>query len=382
LAQEQAALLFRYRIRDIASGFAMSQPISIAVIVSGWDTPAGKQFAADAETKKQFHYVPLWSMLTDRVTAEQVRHKETDEMTMLAIYSQMDFVNAIVSLAEYVIASTNEPRDVVQLIHAECRTGWHRASTFGNTFAEVINSVEGSAGNRLFNCQCYSLLKYTRADAINQQIQSAIGWVFREDPHLMPGGAGRDRATLYAYHAVAQREQSEANFKHIWDWVDAFNALEDDDDAYLDAVPPIVVKVESRSRSRSPSGPLPLVTPPWKRMTPKAKVRPVVRPVQLAKLPAPPIDDPPSHMLPWKNIEADSDVAQSWSGVLDEYNVDAASQHSIFALAQASGEGRQRAFAVMTKLFKKAADGERIANSSAFVWSSVKRAWDSMGWNQ
>jgi len=295
-------------------------------------------------------------------------------MTLLAIYSQREFVDETIGLARDVVESLNtDGRDVLQLIHAECRTGWHRASSFGNTVAEVLNSLEGNTGERLFNCQTYSLLKYTRADAINQQIQSAIGWVFRDDPHLMPGGAGRDRASLYAYHAVAQREQSEANFKHIWDWVDVYNAHGDDDDAEdVDAVP---YKVE-RSRSRSPKL-LQLVEAPWTRMKAKAKVRPV-QPLT----PAPPSEEPPTHLVPWKNIDAESDVATKWSIVLDEYNVDAASQHSIFALAQASGEGRQRAFAVMTKLFKKQADGERIDNSSAFVWSSVKRAWDAMGWNQ
>ena len=373
---------------NIALLCAMSQPIPVAILISGYDSPAGKQYSRDANAKQQFFTIPLWDMLTDRVHDEQVRHKETDELTLLAIYSQSEFVDEIIKLADIAVGSLDKPYgDILQLIHAQCRTGYHRASTFGNTLSEVLNSLESPLGTRLFNCQSFSLLKYTRKDAIDKQIDSAIEWSRREDPHLMPGGGSRERCTLYAYHAVAQREASEINFKRIWDWVDSFNeaglAKHSDDVQYMASI--VAEHHEERERSRSPppraKAHSPMLRPS---AAPSTRVPPPPPPASKGRpsMPSQPKVRPPSHLLPWKNIAPDSDVARSWAIVLDEYAVDDASQHAIFALAQSCEEGRRRAFAIMTKLFKKRSDGEDFGNSSAFVWSSVKRAWDAMGWNQ
>ena len=84
-----------------------------------------------------------------------------------------------------------------------------------------------------------------------------------------------------------------------------------------------------------------------------------------------------SHMVNLVNsLEEETGVNPGWinnGGIfiannkerLDEYQVDAPSQHGVFALAQASSEGRRRAFAIMSKLFKKKSDGEHLGNSSA-----------------
>ena len=376
----------------------MSKPIPMAILVSGWDTHAGKQMREDESTAgrqwKRFKHVPLSNMLRDRVRDEQVFHGQSDAMSVLAIYSQPEFGDAIISMADTIIESVDNDREpVLNLINAECRTGFHRATTYGNTLAEVLNGLEDPPGVRRFNCQVFSTIKYTRRDAITKQIQSAIDFVERDDPHLMPGGASRDRSTLYGYSAVAQRAASEAVFKRIWDRVDEYNkwaATHYINDLTRDEPP--VQRERSRSPrpelSQDPKLHLTAKAMPAKAMPMRLKAERLVASWTPVPPPPPPqvrrmepTEPPPSCAKTWENIATDSDVARSWSVVMDEYKVDAASQHGLFALAQSSPEGRHRAFAIMSKLFKKKADGEVVSNSSAFVWSAVKNSWDAMGWN-
>ena len=73
-------------------------------------------------------------------------------------------------------------------------------------------------------------------------------------------------------------------------------------------------------------------------------------------------------------------MAECWKGVLDEHAVDGHAQHAFFALAQSSAWGRSRAFGIMSKLWKKVIDRERLHNSSAFIWKNVRSSWDEVDW--
>ena len=86
-------------------------------------------------------------------------------------------------------------------------------------------------------------------------------------------------------------------------------------------------------------------------------------------------------MPPWVNAGNDIAMGHAWMGVLQEYGVDDASQHGLFALAQSSDWGRAAAYGIMSKLFKKKIEGETLKNPSAFVWSAIRKKWDERDWN-
>ena len=73
-------------------------------------------------------------------------------------------------------------------------------------------------------------------------------------------------------------------------------------------------------------------------------------------------------------------MADAWKAVLDRYGVDEPSQLGLFALAQSSKWGRSAAYGVMSKLWKKVVDGDRLQNPSAFIWSAVRGKWDECNW--
>ena len=333
-------------------------PIQVAIVVSGYATAGGQEMSRRMY-KDLFETVQLWDILTDRVTDEQVYHGSPagDPMTILAIYSQPAFSKLVRKYTGKLLERADD-NDPTQLIHAECRTGHHRAATFGLTMVDVLNSIEDGEGNRRFNAQLFPLLNYTKPSAICNQIDSAVQWTQRSNPHIMPGGADRDRKSLFGYAACAQREAAEKHFGEIWDHVDAINDI---------ARQTAERRVRSRSPRRRPSiryG-----------ASASSSDRPH-RPVQLPLHVPPPADASTDELPPWANISVESDMAASWKDVLDDYGVDSASQHGLYALAQSSSWGRQAAFGVMFKLWKRAYDGDRLQNPSAFVWKAVRNKWD------
>ena len=63
-----------------------------------------------------------------------------------------------------------------------------------------------------------------------------------------------------------------------------------------------------------------------------------------------------------------------------KFGVDSFARRALFSLAHASPEGRNAAFAIMTKPFKKELAKELPTKPSQFVWTCVRKTWDRLGW--
>lgn len=354
-------------------------------------------------------HIPLYSLMSDRVEGEQVYcgHDATDPLTLLAIYSVPNFPTVVLDYVQS-FHIESERGDGSDLVNPECNSGCHRASTYGHTFTEVLNSLEDGRGKRLYNAQLFALTSYSQRPAMVNQVNHAVEWTTRENARVMAGGA-TDRSTKFGYNLVCQRAAAEKHFNEIWDWVDDFNAeqtamarqedreaerqedreaepaeTEPSQSAYLAPIVPSAAPMPAspvqRQRSRSPFRP--------RGLSAKATVL-------KAKLPKPPSCPPPGQMAaresrdtkivetrpPWAEITSDTDVAECWWDVLNDAGVDETAMKGLFGLAQSSEQGRYSAFGIMAKLWKKHADGESIARPSAFVWKCVKNTWDGTNWS-
>jgi hypothetical protein len=360
------------------------KPLQVSVVYSGCKQPAGKAMASRDEA---WHRVPLYDMLKDRVQGEQVHHGQdaNDPMTLIALYSQTAFADVCIHFLEFMLKYRDQP-DAPQLVDAQCNTGAHRATTFSMTITEMLNELVDGHGNRVFNAQSFSLLWYTRSAAIETQIDSAVEWITRDNPHIMPGGGARDRSQLFGYKVTAQRAAAQATFDTLWDWVDAANATmaqERTPKARSRSRRPVAKVRAQKSLSMTPMTPTKLraqasdsndecAQPETPAVEPEPPVEPPWRTSQV--VPEPPVEPP------WANASSGSDMSKCWFSVLNEYGVDDSSQHGLYALAQSGPWGRRAAFGIMSKLFKKEIAGDHIKNPSAFIWSAVRSKWDECDW--
>ena len=264
-------------------------PLQVSIVCSGRKTAAGNAFYY-RKTEYWFH-VPLYNKLTDRVSDEQIHHKSADDFqTIIAIYGQDGFPEVCI---EFVQEFCEQAADGTPLVDAQCNKGEHRAPTFARTAAEMLNALEDNNG-RMYNAQVFSLQWYTRWDAINTHIESAVGWANRFEPHIMPGGAGRarDRTLLFGYGATAQRKAAEVNFEKIWRWVDGINADKRENCRAASSVAKSAssdhgLARERRSRSRS-LAPLPRKAAPASKLLSRSEAAKA----SAATAPAPPIMPP------------------------------------------------------------------------------------------
>ena len=78
------------------------------------------------------------------------------------------------------------------------------------------------------------------------------------------------------------------------------------------------------------------------------------------------------HMESWEYV-GPFDVVQ-WIDVLNKWGIDATSRMELILLGQLSAAGAEQANWIVSKLLKKAADGDVLQNPSAFLHSAVMKA--------
>lgn len=267
----------------------MASPIQVSIVTSGRRTDAGRAVWFRSE---DWLHVPLYKKLTDRLPDEQIRHDMNADcvQTLVAIYGQEAFAGVCI---EFVDQFMLQVPTGTKLVDASCNKGIHRSDTFGKTVAEMLNTIEDPQlfNGRVFNCQVFSMQWYTREDAINKHIDSAVDWSNCDEPHIMPGGANRsrDRSVLFAYAATAQRRGAQQNFDKIWNYVDAVNSR------FLELAQAKAAAASCRSqiRERCRSRSLLRKAPPVQR---GSEVRPPLLTVNPLPLPLPPFPPAPPNV--------------------------------------------------------------------------------------
>jgi hypothetical protein len=197
----------------------------IAIIVNGKYSSAGKfmhSYTWDFEKNtfdERFTHIGVDDLLKEKLHGgEQVGFQEdhTHRRTQIAVYSAPLFANAVKTALWAV-----HLKSTANVIHAEGGNGWHRASTFAETLKECANSLVERDGSRRFNAQVFSMLGYTKDDAIATQAEEALLWA--QGARSVVRGGVRERDSLFAYDACTTRESAFASFIQIWDFVDYLN---------------------------------------------------------------------------------------------------------------------------------------------------------------
>ena len=198
---------------------AFPKPHNVAIVTSGWDSVAGDYMRKRVKTSDEpWEHVALYDLLKDPSRNEQLKHGAdcTDPLTIVAVYVQDDFAHLICNHVNDLLGCHQAGGGT--LIDAECKSGYHRASTYGETLKVGLNAITDADGNKIFNAQTFPLHRHTHPPSIAQQVNMAVKWT--TDPWGMtPLTNIYDPTALWAYEACLARPASMSNFNIIWDHV-------------------------------------------------------------------------------------------------------------------------------------------------------------------
>ena len=380
---------------------AFPKPHNVAIVTSGWDSVAGDYMRKRVKThgNEPWEHVALYDLLKDPSRNEQLKHGAdcTDPLTIVAVYVQDDFANLICSHVNDLLGCHQVGGGT--LIDAECKSGYHRASTYGETLKVGLNAITDADGIKIFNAQTFPLHRHTHPPSIEQQVNMAVKWT--TDPWGMtPLTNIYDPTALWAYEACLARPASMSNFNIIWDFVSGIcerlqgQLLPHEPPAAPPQTPPAPppppapVRMAKKMKRDSASSSHSHASAGSSTHAPSAPGR-VLKSVKRESDEA--IDETVAHSAhqyqatdidypAWVNIDCDVDIAIAWADELYEQDVDKSAQKELFALAQSSPNGRLAAYSVMTKVFKKESDGKVIWNPSAFIHTGVMNYWNKAGW--
>lgn len=194
--------------------------IAVAIVTFGYETDEGKA-AMKLLDKHDIPYesvVDLRQVLRDPKT-ERVKFQVdgSHEWTQRAVYVQSNWPEVITESVKEIDERAGWNIGCVNL--ACCRTGFHRADTYGRTIKACMNRIELN-GTRVFNVQHFPL-HGVGAKEVGKVLDLAVKWT--EDPWgIVRGGKAVPKSELYAYDACCTRPSAMENFHAIYKYVDEF----------------------------------------------------------------------------------------------------------------------------------------------------------------
>lgn len=198
--------------------------VNVAFTICGWKSAAGKYMEQRTNSGREpWIHVPLYNLLSDPVKDEQVKHQHdcSDPLTVIAIYSQSAFAPLVIRMANDMVQRYVDGDSL--LGDVECVSGFHRASTVGATVKLVLNSLLDAKGERMFNCQTFSLLQHTHKQSLAKQVDMAVEWT-QKPWCTIPTVPIDDREQIWGYEQCMARPDAMKSFHDIWDWVSGHNA--------------------------------------------------------------------------------------------------------------------------------------------------------------
>ena len=350
-------------------------------------------------SKKDLCAEDLRQSLKDPLKDNQVQHEmdASNAQTFVAVMAQPHFPSVVKKCLQKL------SDDSVDVIVGMCKSGFHRADTFGRVTMAAGNCVLDEYGEHALTVLHVPLIKCTKRDTIDGAFNQIMS--FLEDPWLDGFPFGVQRHNQFGYGFAQSSREAFKNFNEIWDCVEAWNprcAAASEENS---------PKPHRRRRRRtkaidltldmrpqSPSRPAPkrsladteeaeteesVPPPPWKRAPPPPPP------------PRPPLNPPPAHLVAhdeepnlhdvyWSdfagyveestkqwNVPGPVELGQAWTEVLTSYKVDDYAQQELFAFSQTNKEGYEGALNVIMNLIKKFSDGVHVRSPSAFVHTSI-----------
>ena len=327
-------------------------------------------------------FVDLRNLLPNPLDGKQerVRHgyDGTHQDTVVSVYSQARFAEVAIQLMELVCSQ----RPNLKVVAVACTTSFHRADTMCRTLQDVLNSVQ-DLGERAFSALFFPTCNLSGYKELEKQVDWACSWsvnAWTDVPQRQH--ANYDEFTRYRPDAARQYAEvwagvarmSEVLSPTIVEVVDSDDTVKVEvvESAEMVQAPPALVRREpayappAHLKRREPLPRPPSPPPPL----PKRSRPTTARPSSSNDINLEPV--PPMHMESWEYV-GPFDVVQ-WIDVLNKWGIDATSRMELILLGQLSAAGAEQANWIVSKLLKKAADGDVLQNPSAFLHSAVMKA--------
>jgi hypothetical protein len=369
-------------------------PQTALSILTGGSEDADKFFKlVGADEAARWHVVNLCEHLfKDPGTA--VGHKE-DYMyprTQQCVISQRGFPDLIEVCLR--IACGLEPMiglngtDGSNKMFMMCRSGFHRASVVGKIMESYANKIADDDGGRRFNCMRFSLHNVTKSSDFKSVIDRAVKWA--ASPWTDVAYTGDKENDVFGFEACQSHPEAWSCWKDLYARVqDGWKAIDHDLGVSSVSAGSASDGRGDDGRKQRPGGAtwrhLPQSTKcPPPRPPPRPPIAPP--PCVLLRRPATPPrhavdaldalddvdDDADDRLIPeWATTTTDVEV---WWQSFDRWEVDTNARKALYALAQYSVDGYQKANGIIGKLIKKDTDADLPRNTSAFVHSSVMHA--------
>ena len=383
--------------------------IPVAIVAYGWKNP---WYAAIDQriTESGGHVVDLTKLLphdpqynNSEKGAPRARWAENaaHDNTVLAVMANPDYAEKANIAFEEVLMKlppTDNPGRPEGIIAGfRCKTGYHRASVTAHTFSDLLNSMRFDDGEKMFAATVFDMQCKSKADAAEYMMNDVVKWV-KEAPWMEPPLVVASE--LFGKTATASCSDAHGNWMAIVDlqprleelcrkWYDgeADDGHQQPSDAAPVAprtVPPVPpppppprsagehnIYKRDKVKNEQPR------SPPPKKLPASSKAAPP-QGGKTRMVPQQPIEPPPARpsgckrkLEEWQTLDFD---VNHWVNTLVQFGVDTGAQKSLFLLAQLGENGAWEANAIISKLLKKAADGEEIRNASAIVHTSCKAA--------
>ena len=388
------------------------QPLAVAVVSFGHKSPvawvvkdevskARRQFPA---TDSVMLFDLRQSMAGNSANKDMkavFRADGTHSSSIVKVYSNDGFADVVEDGLQQMM------QQAPSIVVVSSASGFHRADVFGRTVTDCANSITVD-GQQMFTVNHFPLCDCKDAKSVRQQFKYAAEWA---SAPWAATEAPSDITKCYGHAAVLMRPDAYRTFLRIRDIVDNINVdsdaqefirkfpnysadnyatgadnnddeVDDNDDDNADdrerdtadnreddnrgAYLPEVKQEGKRGVFRpSPSSARNVkaeevvaerVLPPRPPSPPSKRSRRMAEP-----------DDLPA----WATTEFN---VKNWHDVLIKYGVDETAIYELFLLSQMSADGARHANWIVSKLFKKKADGQELHNASAFVHSSVLKS--------
>ena len=339
--------------------------LPFVVVTCGYEHPHYKMLQngvdfRQADENDNWWILDLTKELTDPARKEQTIHGEdsSNKNVQIAIYTQDRFATLICDTLEAI-----EYYDAHRRIFAFCRSGHHRADTFGASIVSAANRIKNPDGSRKYNAIQFPLHKVTKQATVVEEMKAAESFWY-EQYFITNSTIDLGRDQLFAFNGVCRRPAAMQNFTAIYDYVDEHNnqVTAPKEDRYASAP-------WSRKRARMDTDENTGET--WQ----DADAANDDTWEQATSL----IHDANESIEPWM-VAGPTDFRDAWLEVLREYKVDTTAQRELFALSQAGNGDYRSANGILAKLLKKTSDNETLNNPSAFVHSCVKNARNGKNW--
>ena len=207
--------------------------INVALISSGFKLHTAKMIHSmvmDNGADHSFWYIDIAAKCPDPVVTENVPHATNGKNAQVqrAVFAQPQFYNFIMKFlndfANYAVGrrAPDENRPLMLIASGECRSGFHRADTWGRTTEALLNALVDPNGCRIANAKHFSMSECTGSKSRETTAQSALGWVAA--PWLATKWSLAVSASdRYGFEGAMDRQEAAHNYGNMWRYVTALN---------------------------------------------------------------------------------------------------------------------------------------------------------------